>query len=95
MQRLIEITGNVKIGHPLSINGNVYLNVPVFISGEVIVGIDSTHETYQGEYEVIPKVYEQILETDDMLMADDVTVREITFNLVSNEKGLTAQIGEV
>lgn len=55
----------------------------------------SEHNTYAGPYIVIPKVYDQILETDDLLMSDDVTVKEITYSVTQNEKGLTAQIGEI
>lgn len=106
MQQLFEITGNVElgrsyvtgdveIGHSYYLLGNVYYKKPIEITGNVVIGSDKTFDIYTGEYEVIPKVYEQVLETDQMLMVDDVTVKEITFTKVSNEKGLTAHIGEI
>ena len=52
-------------------------------------------QTYEGSYVVIPKVTEQILETKNLLMIDDVTVKEITKSVFDNEKGLTVQIGEI
>lgn len=52
--------------------------------------------TYKGEYEIVPKVSEQILDTDKKMMADDLTVTAITYSKTTNEKGgLTVQIGEI
>lgn len=47
----------------------------------------STHETYEGKYEVTPKVEEQCLETKDKLMKDNVNIKSIPFFSVSNETG--------
>lgn len=42
---------------------------------------------YTGTYEVIPKITEQILETQDKRMAKNVTIREIPFYEVGNSSG--------
>lgn len=55
--------------------------------------ITTAYEPYSGEYIVIPKPIEQILETKDKHMADDVTVREIPYYEVSNISGVTVYIG--
>lgn len=49
---------------------------------------------YEGDYEVIPEVVSQTLETRNKIMRDDVTVREIPYYEVSNESGLTVYIAE-
>ncbi len=95
MQQLIEITGNVHIGHSAILTGEVLTGQSMVITGNLIIGTDKNHDKYDGDYVIVPKVYEQILNTDDKLMTDDVTVKEITYTLTSNEKGWTAQIGEV
>ena len=50
---------------------------------------------YEGTYEVIPKAHvEQILETKNKSMTDNVTVREIPYSEVTNPQGgKTANIG--
>ena len=49
---------------------------------------------YEGEYNVIPRVNEQVLETKDKSMIDDVTINAIPYVEVSNVGGgYTATIG--
>ena len=96
MLKLFDLTGDVIVKCPLILSGNARIKDFLSISGNIIIGGGKTHKTYNGEYEIVPKVYQQLLETDDKLMADDLTVKAITYNTTSNEKGgLTAQIGEV
>lgn len=55
------------------------------------------HDTdvYTGEYVVIPKVIEQTLETQNKLMLDDVTVKEVPYYETSNTSGgLTVYIAQ-
>ena len=60
--------------------------------GEVI--FIRTDEVYDGDYDVIPRVYQQILPTKDKLMLDDVTVEVIPMMKVINvSNGYTATIG--
>lgn len=59
--------------------------------GEVIE-IDHDYDPYEGPYEVTPKTVEQILETKDKNMVDDVTVHEIPYAEVSNTYGTTVTI---
>lgn len=56
-----------------------------------------TQETvpeYAGNYEVTPKTTEQILETKDKKMKDDVSVLAIPYFEVGNTDGITVIIGE-
>lgn len=46
-----------------------------------------TSPTYEGEYVVIPKSYDQNLETKGLRMKDDVTVTEIPYYETTNESG--------
>lgn len=49
---------------------------------------------YEGSYEITPRVVEQMLETKDKSMVDDVTVNAIPYVEVSNVGGgFTATIG--
>lgn len=51
-------------------------------------------ETYDGPYEVTPDFEDQVLETEDLLMSDDVIVKEIPVAEVTNPAGgLTLTIG--
>lgn len=64
---------------------------------EVIPELLSSSEAYpiyEGTYVVIPQTSEQTLETRDKRMQDNVTVREVPYFEVSNEKGLTVYIAQ-
>lgn len=50
---------------------------------------------YTGDYEVIPKVIDQVLETKNLSMTDNVTVMEIPTHEVSNDYGTTIIIGGI
>lgn len=53
-----------------------------------------TDDVYEGDYNVIPRVYEQTLETKDKLMLHDVTVEIIPLSKVINlQNGYTVTIG--
>lgn len=60
-----------------------------FEIGEFIQ-IDREH--YTGEYIVIPKVYDQFLYTNGLVMDDDVTVTEIPYAETINPYGTTVSI---
>lgn len=54
----------------------------------------NTADVYPGPYDVIPRVYQQILETKDKLMNDDVTVEIIPLTKTLNHSnGYTVTIG--
>ena len=60
--------------------------------GEIVTIRD--FDAYEGPYNVIPRVYQQVLETNNKLMEDDVTVEIIPLNTVLNiSNGYTATIG--
>lgn len=60
--------------------------------GEVF--LVKTDDFYEGDYTVIPRVYQQILETKDKVMLDDVTVEVIPLSKVLNlQNGYTVTIG--
>ena len=60
--------------------------------GEII--LVKTDEVYDGSYNVIPRVYQQVLPTKDKLMTDDVTVEVIPLAKVLNpSNGYTVTIG--
>lgn len=60
--------------------------------GEVV--FVRTDEIYEGDYDVIPRVYQQVLPTKDKLMIDDVTIEIIPLEKTLNiSNGYTATIG--
>ncbi len=44
-------------------------------------------EPYDGEYEVIPRLTQQILETKDKLLEQDLVIEKIPITSVSNQSG--------
>ena len=92
----IELNGDVLINRKVSLVGNVLFNNKLLISGDVKVGSlkGGIYPYYEGEYVVIPKSYEQMLDTDYKVMQDDVTVEKIPYSSVENiQGGLTITIG--
>lgn len=74
---------------PYPIDDNEQFEVDI---GEIV----EVHDTdpYEGDYEVTPRVYQQVLPTQDKLMINDVTVLEIPVLTVLNHAGgYTATIG--
>ena len=60
--------------------------------GEVI--LVKTDDVYDGNYDVTPRVYQQVLETKDKLMLDDVTIEIIPLAKTINlSNGYTITIG--
>ena len=60
--------------------------------GEVF--LIKTDDVYDGNYDVIPRVYQQVLPTKDKLMLDDVTVEIIPLSKIINlQNGYTVTIG--
>ena len=93
-----ELKINILKGSIILGNKNVKGNLTIDdkrITGSLVLPKGINYDTYEGDYIVIPKVYSQILETNKLLMKDDVTVKEITYSVTQNEKGLTVQIGEI
>ncbi len=61
--------------------------------GTVVIG--GGYPTYDGPYEAVPKVTEQIFETKKKSLEDDFTVKEITYLETPNiGGGFTVVIGE-
>lgn len=60
--------------------------VTMRVSDAVVVGTGAV-DPYEGAYVVIPKVTQQMLETERKLMLEDVLVKEIPFYDVSNAAG--------
>ena len=69
--------GEIRLAN-MAVDGDFGVFYPV--SGE-------THETYGGPYTVDPIFDPVVLETNDKIMADDVTVNAILVSRVSNPAG--------
>lgn len=66
---------------------------PAVIELEIQEGSGGTLPYYDGDYNVVPKVTNQVLETKNKSMRDDVTIEEIPYAEVSNPQGgVTATI---
>ena len=72
--------------HITSADRDILDNIDNYISGD--------HEIYTGTYNVVSSTKTQVLDTDDRIMLDDVTVEELPINRVTNEStGTTIIIG--
>lgn len=59
-----------------------------FLGADIVGDLEANGvEVYKGEYEVIPSVLEQTLETKDKYLTKNVTVTTIPFSKVSNTSG--------
>lgn len=68
-------------------------NIAVTFNG--IQTVTLIPKEYEGNYEVIPKVTSQVLETKHKYMTDDLTINKIPYAVVTNNAGgLTATIGK-
>ena len=96
MYQLIELVGNVIFANPINIDGEVETGKSLVLSGDLLIYHGgSDYPYYTGEYVVIPKSYEQFLDTDNKILTDDVDVKEIPYAEVPNiQGGLTVTIGE-
>ena len=92
--QLIELEGNIVFAQPFNLDGALQIEKTLKLDGSVIIGGGGqTYPYYEGEYIVTPLAFEQtILDTDEKVMRDDVTVLEVPYNETSNEYGTTVSI---
>ena len=86
MNRTVVIGGETSLIQ--KIDGNCSLSVNVDgVSGVVTTIEPHARATYGGDYIVVPKVTEQVLQTKEKVMSDDLTVTGIPTYQVSNPSG--------
>lgn len=84
MDRALEITGALNV-NTILLKGALNINT-ITLEGDLTYGGEKL-PYYTGAYEVTPAVIEQILPTARKSMSDDVTIKEIPHEEVSNESG--------
>lgn len=90
-----EIVIGGEISLVTYIDGMVNLTVNVDGVEGIVYSVEAgAHETYDGSYTIVPKITEQVLETGNKLMANDLTITSIPTYEVSNEKGTTFYIAD-
>lgn len=83
------LVGKISSGNAILLGK---IQSPMTLIGKVV--ISSGHEYFNGDYEVIPKIKSQSLETKDKLMSKDVLIKSIPYYEVSNlQGGNTVYIG--
>lgn len=82
-----RLKGTIHSG--LSVLGTISGNSSLVAT---IVPSTITYPNYDGEYIVIPKVEEQILETKNKITRENIEVKEIPYSETSNEYGYTITI---
>lgn len=92
MSEYKDIQFDITIAKPLDISissNNMGLDI------NITDGAGGKLPTYEGDYQVTPKPFiEQVLETKNKSMVDNVTVFEIPYSEVTNpEGGKTVNIG--
>lgn len=69
----------------IEVTGDVVLS-KVLIEGDVRLGGESAqYEVYDGSYEVTPSEETQILDTDNKVLIDDVTINPIPSNYIDTD----------
>lgn len=63
------------------------LSEPEQITGDISIPEVILPDYYEGDYNVTPHFSEQVLETEDKVMRDDVTILEIPVVRTSNPYG--------
>lgn len=66
------------------------IQAPIILSGRV--AIPAGYKYFGGNYEIMPKIESQILDTKDKLMSKDVFIKSIPYYEVSNLQGGTTII---
>lgn len=74
------------------VRGTIRQNGSIAGSMRVPIGVVPI-DNYEGPYDIIPKVEEQIMDTAGKRMTDDVSIQAIPLYEVSNTCGLTLIIG--
>lgn len=86
MDRTVVIGGDTSLVQ--KVDGDCTLSVNVDgVSGVITTIEPHARAIYDGDYTVIPKVTEQVLQTKEKVMINDLTVKEIPTYKVSNEAG--------
>ena len=67
----------------IKLQGTIYANKTLM--GTINIG--GSYDGYKGEYEVVPARREQVLETQNKLLKQNITVIEIPYSSVSNLGG--------
>ena len=76
---------------PISLKIEKVHTISVELSNVTIGGV---YDLYPGPYTITPRVYEQTMNTDNLLMEQDVLIYSIPLTEVSNiQGGKTATIG--
>lgn len=82
-----KLKGTIQSG--LSVLGSISGNDSLVAT---IVPSTITYPNYDGEYIIIPKVEEQILDTKNKITRENIEVKEIPYLETSNEYGYTITI---
>lgn len=92
MNKIIEVPATLSVPQ-IGVTAEVSA-MSIDVSLKIGVVLSQSPDVYAGDTVVIPTDADQILETEGLLMPDDVSVKKIPFMEVSNSKGgKTATIG--
>ena len=78
-----SVKGNIRSGR--CIQGEVTSEGQ--LEGIVLIGVETDVPIYEGDYDVTPALNLQVMETQFMRMKDNVSVRSIPYQEVSNPSG--------
>lgn len=81
------LTGELSVLHQTLVGTLSAHNVD--LTGTLDILPSAQPEAYEGEHVVVPKMYEQTLETKNKFVREDITVLQIPYFETSNEAGGT------
>lgn len=75
---------------------NLKLSFPQDFIKEInqLITSDSDYSFFDGEYLITPSTQAQVLETQNKIMEDNITIQKIPYYDVSNQYGRTIIIGD-
>lgn len=74
------------------------INLDILENSNILLSIEDSGALlpyYEGDYDVVPKVKSQKLETKNKSMSNDVNIAKIPYEEVHNLKGTTVTIGGI
>lgn len=92
-EKVFYVDVTVDESDVVNISIGISEDVDVSVKDLVVYHTGSGGEIYKGEYSVTPSTQQQVLETKNKSMKDNVTVFEIPIYEVGNEFGTTMIIG--
>ena len=87
------VSGNIDINNTIIISGDIEEKTHLSLQGDIMTTGSGPGQTYPGPYEFTSLPFiDQDINTKDLRMKSNITIKQIPYDEVSNEFGLTVTI---